>query len=360
MRTGEIWPVLITGGRGTRFWPLSRKSKPKPLLALGSDRPMIAAVCALLEPLSGPDKIFIATSRELAPALKKILPSIPAENYALEPEPRDTAPALGLSLALCSRRLDPAQPEPALAFIPSDLHAQKKAAFRQALKTAGALARSRDLIVVIGVKPDAPNPAYGYLQPGPPIGGRANIFMLKKFHEKPDLKTARRYVRRGFFWNAGVFVARPGVLWEAFRRHQPETHARLQRILRAPAARLERVVQKEFPRLKKTSFDYAIMEKWKATAMVTGDFGWTDLGGFSALDRIAGKDRIKNLGSGRLVTVASDRLLVLTRKLTAAVGVKDLVIVETEDAILIMDREREPELKRLVLELERLGLKQYL
>jgi len=356
----EIWPVLIAGGRGTRFWPLSRRNQPKPLLSLCSDRPMICRACEILKPVSGDKKIFVATSEKLGPAIQKILPRIPKENFLLEPEPRDTGPALGLSLALISRKIDPEQPEPVLAFIPSDQHLKKPARFRQVLKAGAGVAAKNDLIVTIGIQPDSPGTEYGYIQPGEKIPDTGAAFRVRQFKEKPTLAKARRYLKQGFVWNAGIFLARPAVFWSAFEKHQPEFYRRLQKIARAKSARLKSTLRREFSRLKKISFDYAIMEKAKNLAVVSGDLGWSDLGSFQALDRILGKARIKNLGPGRLVSAKADRLLVRTEKLTAVLGAKNLVIIETEDVILIMDRSCEKDLKQLVRELERLGLEQYL
>lgn len=356
----EIWPILIAGGRGTRFWPLSRKKKPKPLLCLGSDQPMICQACSLLKPISQLKTTFIATSQELASELKKILPHFPEENFLLEPEPRDTAPAIGLSLALISRLLNPSQPEPVLAFLPSDSHFQKPALFLKTLKNAGKLASLHDLIVTIGVKPDTPNPAYGYIQPGRKIPGIPNAYLVKRFKEKPSLAKAREYLRQGFFWNTGMFIARPSVLWRAFEQHQPDFFVRLKKISQAPQAKLNSLIKREFPKFKKISFDYAIMEKIQEVAVVSGDFGFCDLGSFQALDRLLGKKPVKNLGSAPLVSIQSDQLLVQTQKLTAVLGAKNLVIIETEDAILVMERSAEKWLKELVRKLERLGLKQYL
>ncbi len=360
MTKPEIRPILIAGGRGTRFWPLSRKKKPKPLLSLLSREPMIRSVFNLLNPLSGSKKIFVATSRELASAIRKILPEMPRENFLLEPEPRDTAAAIGLSLALISRKIEPDATEPVLAFIPSDLNVKRPARFRKILESASELAAKKNLIVAIGVIPDTPNPDYGYLQPGKKIPGHPNALLVRRFHEKPRRAQALKHLKQGCLWNTGIFISRPSVLWAAFEKDQPDFYRRLRKISQAKSLRLRSTILKEFPRLKKISFDYAIMERAENLAMVKGDFGWSELGSFSRLDQILGRDRIKSLGPGRLVAVKSDRILARTEKLTVALGVRNLAIIESEDAILIMDRDHEPLLKQLVAELERLGLDRYL
>jgi len=356
----EIWPVLIAGGRGTRFWPLSRKKRPKQLLGLVSKKPLIRRSCQILEPLAGRKNIFVSTSQELAPSIKKVLPGISASNYILEPNARDTAPAIGLALALLSRRINPQKPEPVLMFLPSDHHLKRPAEFRKVLLAAAKIAAQKDLIVTIGVKPGFPSANFGYIQPGAPLGETKTAFAVKKFIEKPALSSASRYLKKGYFWNAGIFIARPSVLWRAFAKHQPGMHKRLEKIYSAPSAGLNAVIKREFRGLKKVSFDYGIMEKAKEVAVTAGDFGWSDLGGFKALASLVKERRAGNAGKGRLIPVESQDLFVHTRKLTAALGVQNLAIVETEDALLVMDISKDALLKELVSELERLRLFKYL
>jgi len=360
MKKQTILPILIAGGRGTRFWPLSRKNKPKPLLCLGYDQPMICRACGLLQPLCSPKNMFIATSRELAQEIKKVVPDVPEENFILEPEPRDTAPAIGLSLALISRQIRGKTPEPVLAFIPSDQHLENPGEFAKILKLASRLANEKDMIITIGVKPEFPATVYGYIEPGKKIPGFKNAFFVKRFKEKPTKTRAREYLKRGFFWNAGIFIARPAVLWNAFERHLPDYFYSLQKILDAGARELNSVIKREFSGLKKISFDYAVMEKAENIAVVSGNFGWSDIGGYHSLQRLFQNKRLKNLGVGKLVHRKSDGILVHSDKLVALVGVKNLAIIETRDALLVMDFSQEKELKELVRELEKIGLEQYL
>ena len=360
MASVEIWPVLIAGGRGTRFWPLSRKNSPKQLLCLTSDQPLVCEACSVLEPVAECRNIFISTSQNLAPALKKALPKIQGKNFIIEPAGRDTAPAIGLALALLSRRLRENMPEPVIAFLPSDHHIQKPESFRKTLQNAARIAQTSGLIVTIGIKPDFPSTGFGYIQPGRPTAKSKNAFIARRFTEKPGQKQAKNYIRRGYLWNAGMFIARPGALWSAFKKYQPRMHSVLQKIRHAPPAKLKSVIAAEFPKLQKISFDYAVMEKAKEAAVVPGDFGWSDIGGYRVLRKLMAARGVKNSGKGKLVTVSSEDFFAHTKKLTALIGVRDLAVVETDDAILVMDLSSDARLKELVSELERLGLDEYL
>jgi len=354
----EIWPVLIAGGKGTRFWPLSRKRLPKQLLCLASSRPLICTACEILKPVTKGDRIFISTSRELAPAVQKALPEISAANFILEPEGRDTAPAIGLALAQISRKLDPQGPEPVLAFLPSDHHIEKPAGFRKVLLKSAQIAMQNDLIVTIGIKPKFASTGFGYIQPGRTLADAKEARHALKFTEKPKADKAAKYLKQGFLWNAGMFIARPSVLWKVFAQNQPEMYRHLQKILRA--SDLKSAVKTEFKKLPKISFDYAVMEKAKNVAVVKGDFGWSDIGSYRVLRSVLGKRGAMNAGKGKLVSINSDGMFVHTTKLAATVCVSNLAIIETEDALLVMDLSGDAKLKELIAELERLGLKEYL
>jgi len=356
----EIWPVLIAGGSGTRFWPLSRKSRPKQLLCLLSEKPLICRACEVIRPLAGCGRIFISTSQSLAPALRKALPGINPDNFVIEPEPGDTAPAIGLALAIISRGLDPAKPEPVLAFLPADSFIAKPAQFRSALRKAAAAAYKRDLIVTIGVRPRCASASLGYILPGEPLKTVKGAFRVKRFAEKPGASTAAKYLKQGYLWNAGIFLARPSVLRAAFQKYQPAMSRPLEAIRGAPPAKLKTVIAREFPRLEKTSFDYAVMERAREAAVVPGEFGWSDLGSYHALAALSGRAGMKNRGKGRLVSVDSGGLFVHSEKLVAAVGVRNLAIVDTGDAILVMGLDQDARLKELVAQMARKGLNKYL
>jgi len=356
----KLIPIIIAGGRGTRFWPLSRRKKPKQLLDLISKKPLIRETYERLAPVSGKKEVYISTSKDLVEPIKKILPEIPEKNYLVEPEPRDTAPGIGLALAMVSRELKEASPEPVLAFLPSDHYIKKPAEFRKVLKKAGEIAYKKNLIVTIGIKPSFPSTSYGYIQPKEPISGYKDAYFVKRFKEKPDLRRAKRYVSMGFFWNAGIFIATPSLLWELFERYQPTMAEVLKKISTAPDARLVSTINREFPKLTKISFDYAIMEQAKEVGVVAGEFGWSDVGGYYALYQLLGGDGDKNISFGRLVERKSRGNFVRAEKLVALVGVSELAVIESEDAILVMNLKEEAELKNLIAQLEKSGLKKYL
>jgi mannose-1-phosphate guanylyltransferase len=355
-----LWPVLIAGGSGTRFWPLSRKDRPKQLLCLTAERPMVCEACRIIKPLAGCGNIFISTSRPLASKMKKALPEISRENFIIEPVPRDTAPAIGLALAMLSRKIEPRKPEPVLAFLPADHYIARPAAFRKVLTHAADCAASEDLLITIGIRPSFPSTNFGYIQLGKKLKGKSGLAMVKRFAEKPDAALARRYIRRGFLWNAGMFLARPSLLWRVFARYQPGMFRQLKKILEAPAGKLKATVNSVFSALPKISFDYAVMEQAREAAVLPAEFGWSDIGSYKILGELAGRGLTRNLGKGRLVLMDSRNLFVHTTKLAAVVGLNNLALVESDDAILVMELGSDLKLKQLVQQMARQGLKKYL
>jgi len=356
----KILPVIMAGGRGTRFWPLSRKNRPKQLLNLIDDKPLVRLTYERVLALASPEQIFISTSKELFSPLKKILSEIPKKNFILEPQPRDTAPGIGLVLVEITRRANEFSTEPVLAFLPSDHFIKKPAEFRRVLKRAGRLAKEKNLIVTIGIPPTFPSTGYGYIQPEQVITGYKSAYRVKRFREKPGLSLARRYLKMGFFWNAGIFIVTPGLLWELYEKYQPEMAGVLKKLTQLPSSRYKSSLKKEFPRLKKISFDYAIMERAKQVGMVAGEFGWSDIGGYYAWYQLLGGEGEKNLSNTELVFRASRGNLVRARKLVALVGVEGLAVIETNDILLVMDLKQEAELKKLVEEIKARGWKKYL
>ena len=356
----KILPVIMAGGRGTRFWPLSRKNRPKQLLNLIDDKPLVRLTYERLLPLARPEQIFISTSKELFAPLRKVLPEIEEKNFILEPEPRDTAPGIGLVLVEITRRANEFSAEPVLAFLPSDHYIKKPGEFRRVLKRAGKLAKEKNLIVTIGIPPTYPSTAYGYIQPKGAVPGYSSAYLVKRFREKPNLSLARRYLKMGFFWNAGIFIVTPGLLWELYEKHQPQMAKILKKLAQLPSSRFKAELKKQFPGLQKISFDYAIMERAKQVGMVAGEFGWSDIGGYYAWYQLLGGEGEKNLSNTALVFRASRGNLVRARKLVALVGVEGLAVIETDDALLVMNLKQEGELKKLVEELKARGWDKYL
>jgi mannose-1-phosphate guanylyltransferase len=339
--------VIMAGGKGRRFWPKSREKKPKQLLPIGAHEPLVRETVNRLRPFLAPEHIFISCGRDLARETAALLPETPADNFILEPVGRDTSACVGLALEHLQHRAGvPA--DTVIAVLPADHSISRPARFRQTLLLAAKVAHRRGLIMTIGIVPDRPSPAYGYIQPGAPVTGERGARQVRRFVEKPDLATARRYLRQGFLWNAGMFVFRLDVMRAAYARHLPVMAAGLARIgasLDRPGR--ARVLEREFPKLDKVSIDYGIMEKVDNAAVVPGDFGWTDVGGWDALYCLGGGDGEANVTVGAVEVVDSRGCYAEGERLVALVGVSDLVVIETADAVLVMRRDREADLKQL-------------
>jgi mannose-1-phosphate guanylyltransferase len=353
-RRPALRAVIMAGGKGRRFWPRSREARPKQLLPIGAPRPLLAETVARLSPMLPAEHLFISCGGDVAAAARALVPEVPAENFIVEPEGRDTAAGVGLALAHLIRRAG-APADAVIAVLPADHVIGAPARFRRALRTAARVA-ARGLIVTIGIAPDRPSTAFGYLQPGPELAGEAGVRRVARFVEKPDAATARRYVKRGYCWNAGMFIFRLDVMRAAYERHLPAMAAGLTRIGAVLGRRgSKRALAREFGRLEKISIDYGIMERADNVAMVAGDFGWMDVGGWEALYRLRGGDGEANVSAGPMAAVDSRGCYVEAERLVALVGVDDLVVIETEDALLVMRRDRESELKELAGRLKKSG-----
>lgn len=347
-KAAVLYVVIMAGGVGRRFWPKSRENRPKQLLAIGTREPLIRETVSRLAPLVPAERIFISCGKKIAPKIAEIVPEIPSGNFILEPVGRDTAPCVGLSLEFIRNRVRGHESETVIAVLPADHSIKKPGKFRTTLSRASRAACKRGLIVTIGIVPDRPSPAYGYLQPGAPIPGEKGVMRLKKFVEKPDAKTAKKYLANRYLWNAGMFVFRLDVMRDAYKEHLPKMFRGLEKIGDSFGSKNHgQVLSRTFPRLEKISIDYGIMEKVKEVAMIPGDFDWCDVGGWDALYRLLGGDGKKNITRGKVELVDSTGCYVEGERTVALIGVDNLVVVETEDALLVINRDRDADLKKL-------------
>ena len=365
--------VILAGGSGERFWPLSTPERPKQFLRVFGGESLIRQSVSRLEGLVAPEDVFIVTAKSLVAATRRELPEVPRANICGEPMRRDTgaAVALGVGLALGSCRvglgsdrvvsskalkdpnstlkdsnqtlIDPNSTlidpnltlkDPIIGFFASDQMVANARAFRKTVARAVALARRRPSIVTIGIKPDYPATCFGYISPS-----------TRAFVEKPDAATAKKYVKAGYLWNAGMFIARASTFRAAFAAHAPALSA-----LAAPAAarlgpsRLAAL----YGSLPKISFDYAVMEHAKNIEVVPGDFGWDDVGSFAAFDKYFPHDSRGNVREGPCTVVEADGNICVARSARISLlGVKNLVVVTTPDAVLVADKSRISEMKKL-------------
>ena len=335
--------LILAGGSGTRFWPLSRRRRPKQLLALEGEHSLLRATVLRLAPLVPPRAIWVCTTRELGPAVRRELPEVPPEQVLLEPEGRNTAPAIGWSV----RSMPAAVRRGVVAVLPSDHRFGDPESFRDTLAAAARVVAAQDRVMALGVTPRWAETGYGYLEleAGEEPGGLRRV---RRFVEKPAAADAARFLASGHhLWNAGIFLFRGERLLELLARHEPELAAGLEEIAAAPA-RLGEI----YPRLPARSIDYAVMEKLDGLATLALDCGWSDLGSWAALDEVLPADAAGNTGRGdRLALDAAGNLLFADAGAIAVLGVEGLVVVRTGDVVLVMPKSRSQEVRRLVQEL---------
>lgn len=348
----DLFAVILAGGSGTRFWPASRKSNPKQLLAIGKhpEQSLIAATVRRIEALCPPERTLIATGEHLLDATRRALPWLPESSFLGEPMPRNTAPCIGWATAVARSRNDNAL----VMVLPSDHHIGDEAAFRAAVELALSTARTGP-ITTIGITPTRPETGYGYVEAGEDIG--VGVRQAVRFVEKPDRERAEEYLAGGrHFWNAGMFFFRADVMLEALKEHAPDVAAGIERIAKDAGE-----TRAAFEQMPSISIDYAVMEKARPLAVVPASFGWSDLGSWQSAWELADKDAEGNAASADSVLVRARDNLVrdLTRgekkKLVALLGVQGLCVIETDDALLVMPREQSEHVREVVRALEQRG-----
>jgi len=356
----KVFPVIMAGGSGTRFWPLSRRDRPKQFLPLAGDAPLLRATVDRLPPLARIDRTFVVCGPGHVALVRRMLPRLPRANLVVEPCARNTAPCVGLAALHVAAR----EPRGVVAVLPADHHIARPAAFRDSIAAAAAVAET-GAIATIGVRPHRPETGYGYLKVGPRLAptGRARgplaPHKVERFVEKPDVVTAARYLADGnYLWNSGIFVFRADVILDEIRRAMPVLGEQLQVIERAlgtPA--YQRTLKRVFPDCPSISIDYGVMEKSHRIAVVPADFGWSDVGSFGALSEVRPLDEQGNVASGEVLVVDGSGNVVLghARRPVAVVGLDDVVVVDAGDAILVVKKDRSQDVRQAVDELRKRG-----
>jgi mannose-1-phosphate guanylyltransferase len=356
----HFYPVILAGGRGTRFWPLSRKRRAKQLLALDGKHTMIQQTVARLAPMAAPSRFWIITNDDLRPAILRQLPKLHAKQIIAEPVGRNTAPAIGLAAFLLLRH----DPEAVLGLFPSDHVIADPAQYRATLSRGIEIAAVGENIVVLGIRPTRPETGYGYIEAGAP--DHDGSLPVRRFTEKPDLDLARRFLDAGnYFWNSGMFLWRADTLANTLREHLPNTAPLLEKIAAAYGTRkFAETFRKLYPKCENISIDYAVLEprsaKGEAQSRIfclPSDFGWNDLGSWTALHEhhvAKAKRGGGNQGStsGRFTLNAQNNYVHVLGKFVALVGVSNLVIVETEDALLITTLDQSQDVGKVVKHLD--------
>jgi mannose-1-phosphate guanylyltransferase len=359
-KNSNFYPVILAGGRGTRFWPLSRKKRAKQLLALDGKRTMIQQTVARLLPLAPAKQFWIITNDDSRLAIARQLPKLPRAQVLAEPVGRNTAPAIGLAAFLLRRE----NPDAVLGLFPSDHVIGDEKRYRATLQRGIAMAASGANIVVLGIRPTRPETGYGYIEAGSVF--QDDVLRVRRFTEKPDAQKAAQFVAAGnYFWNSGMFLWSALTLSDALQEHLPKTASLLEEIAAAFGTRkFAATFRKLYPRCENISVDYAVLERRSAKGEQAGnifclpaDFGWNDLGSWTALHEhhtAKSSPPEGNLvaASGVFLLNASGNYLYAPGKFVAAVGVSDLVVVETPDALLITTRQHAQDVGKVVRHLD--------
>jgi mannose-1-phosphate guanylyltransferase/mannose-6-phosphate isomerase len=353
----SIFAVIMAGGSGTRFWPLSREKMPKQLLKIGGEETLIQKTVSRILPLARQENVFVVTNQSLVDEIIFQLSSKFGmqwdKNIILEPESKNTAPALGLA-ALHLERLDK---ESVMIVLAAD-HAIRKDEEFLALLAKAADTAQLGYLVTLGIKPARPETGYGYIKAGSPCQekGMQGVRRVEAFVEKPDSETAKGYLGEGcYYWNSGIFIWKTKTLLHEIEKHAPSLYAGLLEIRGSIGSEKEaEVIKQVFKKLESVSIDYAVMEKTDRAAVIPADIGWSDVGSWSALDDVSEHSASGNVIVGNVIDLESSGSIIYAEKrLVATIGLKDTVVVDTPDATLVCRKDKTQEVKKIVQELKK-------
>lgn len=346
----HYYALIMAGGGGTRLWPMSRQDRPKQLLPLVEDDSMFKVSVTRLAPLFAPEQIYVVTGRRYLPAFRADAPDIPEQNFVIEPYGRDTAPAAALGLSVIYQR----DPKATVAIMTADHHIKQKAAFREVLAAAYELAQ-QGRIVTLGITPSYAATGFGYIRQGKAlttVGGFACYESLG-FTEKPDAATAAAFLETGAYsWNSGMFIWRAEQALAEYKRQQPAMYdhfASLRAAIDTPG--FEAHLEALWGEVTRISLDFAIMEHAQNVAVIPVEIGWNDIGSWAALYEVLKADRNGNRYKGKAaesVSVDTHDTLIYSDKLTVTIGVDDIIVIETPDALLICHKDRTQDVKDVV------------
>jgi mannose-1-phosphate guanylyltransferase len=352
-----FYAVVLAGGSGTRFWPKSRVNQPKQLLDIIGTSPLITQTLERLEGLFTRERILVVTQAQQLESVRQHI-ELPHENLLAEPQARNTAAAIGLA-ALEIKRRD--GEEAVFAVLPSDHYIDDLDAFLKTLLLAKDVAL-RDYLVTIGIRPRYPETGYGYIELGDSLEdlGYQGVYHVRRFVEKPDIAMAAKFVEQGnYLWNSGTFVWQVKAILNALHEHLPQLHAGLKEIERADYD--PSVMEHVYRELPDISIDYGVMEQAQRCAVVIGDYGWSDVGSWSALGELLEKDERGNVRRGEVVELdCSKSILYSDDGLIGAIGLRDMVVVFSGGAVLVCPVERAQDVRKLVEKLKQLGKDEHL
>lgn len=356
----NLYSVVLAGGSGTRFWPLSRQETPKQLLNIGSTKQtLIQATVSRINSIIPFERTYIVTNSNQTEPINFQLLSMTGfswdKQFVVEPEAKNTAPAIGLA-AVYLRNLNP---DAVMVVLPSDHIIKKNKKFCSSV-LQGARISEEGFLVTIGIKPKKPETGYGYIKCGKKI--KQGIYNVKAFKEKPDKNKAVRYLKEGgYYWNSGIFIWKADTILKAIKKHMPELYDGLARIEKAIGTeKIQEITKTVFSKCKSESVDYGILEKADKAAIIPVDFGWSDVGSWNALDYVLPVDTNNNVKKGNLISIDNkNSILYCGDRLVAAIGLEDMIVVDTPDATLICPRSKAQDVRKIVDILKKRKAKEY-
>jgi mannose-1-phosphate guanylyltransferase len=362
--TQHTYAVIMAGGGGTRLWPVSRKERPKQLLPLLGKKTLFQSTVSRLDALFPPERILVVTVAEQARVMQEQVPSIPKENYLIEPAPRDTASVVALAAGVLQKR----DPQALMAIQTADHHIRNKDLFNYLIKTAFEVAQD-NYLVTLGITPTFPSTGYGYIQQGEPLEGdyKYPVYKVKRFKEKPDEVTAQQLLQRGdHSWNSGMFVWRADTILAEIERQMPELYQAIDAIISAwDTSDREEVLRTQWNELKRRSIDYGVMEKAERVAVLpAGGLGWSDVGSWDSLFEVLLPDMNGNVSvNSQHLPLDTHNALVYSvddQRLVVTIGLDDMVIVDAGDVLMVCKTDQSQKVKDVVEHLKKHNQEKYL
>lgn len=351
----SIYAVIMAGGRGRRLWPLSTPSRPKQFIEVNG-KSLLARTFDRISPLISPDQVMVVTNKGKGSLVEEDLPELPEKNIIEEPMGKNTAPCIGLSAIYSRETLELDESNSVMVVLPADHLVGKEKRFRELLQLASETAFNREKLVTLGIRPTRPATGYGYIEAGDVLDGAEVAREVVSFTEKPDSATAEKFLAAGnYYWNSGTFIWRTDQLLDNLSEYMPELSGGLESIAGALGGpRADEVLREEYEKFSPVSIDYGLMEKAEKRAVIPASVDWSDLGDWPSFEQLLKGDDHGNSSQGQVICEKSENNIVFndTQKPVVVLGLSDTVVVNTPESLLVMNKDKAQEVKRIAREME--------